>query len=149
MLSIQLSKELDEYLILFRKPQMQTVEWAGKPLAKEATDGTQNLAPRHSFDAWTEVIRDQSIKWDMDEVQFGKELRMQLIHNIITVFQGKERTATSTSHIKLNSRLLERIAELEEKNRLLSDNLKGMRKSEAYERMAKEIAEEKNRIKPV
>ncbi|HCQ14765.1 MAG TPA: hypothetical protein DIU20_00805, partial [Cryomorphaceae bacterium] len=149
MLSIQLSKEMDEYLILFRKPQHQKIEWAGKPIDKASSDGTQSLAPRHSFEAWTEVIRNRAFKWEPDELQFGKELRMQLIQNIITVFQGKERSTTSTSHIQLNSRLLERIAELEEKNRTLSDNLKGLEKSEAEGRIAKDIAEERNRIKPV
>ncbi len=149
VLSIQLSKELNEYLLLFRKSQMQKVNWAGKPVGKDLEDGTQNLAPRHSFDSWTEIIRNQSLRWEVDELQFAKEFRMQLIQNIITVFQGQERSSSSGSHIKLNSRLLERIAELEQKNRELAENLQSMERSNVQDRMAKDIAQEKNRVKPV
>lgn len=137
-LALRLSKELNEYLILLRKEQVQTVDWAGKP----QNPSDKKLSPRNSFEKWTEEVKGQSKIWEEDEVIFAEELRMQLIESIISVSNRN----TKSPQFEFRKRLEERNLELENKNRELMGQLEKLRKLEAEYGITKEVLQAKNNM---
>lgn len=54
----------DDWLLLFRNEQVETVRWAGEPnKALVATDDGLRIAPRRSFAVWRESVRGLSAPW--------------------------------------------------------------------------------------
>ncbi|AXK73044.1 GAF domain-containing protein [Lysobacter sp. TY2-98] len=54
----------DDWLLLFRDEQVQTVNWAGEPAkALVPTDDGLRIAPRRSFAVWRESVRGRSAPW--------------------------------------------------------------------------------------
>ncbi|MBE1296687.1 MAG: histidine kinase, partial [Rhodobacteraceae bacterium] len=59
-------------LIWFRGPVTRTVHWAGEP--KKELDAEGRLTPRKSFESWTQEHNDQSIPWNVAELQSAREI---------------------------------------------------------------------------
>ena len=54
----------DDWLLLFRNEQVETVRWAGEPKkALVPTDDGLRIAPRRSFSVWRESVRGRSAPW--------------------------------------------------------------------------------------
>ena len=83
-LIIPISRAAQEYLVLWRREQVETVTWAGKP-AQESTQpsGTKRSAARTDFTAWTEEIRGMSASWSGPEVNLAMSLRSSLIEVVL------------------------------------------------------------------
>jgi chemotaxis family two-component system sensor kinase Cph1 len=57
-----------------------TVTWAGDPAKPiESSDAGARLHPRHSFEAWTQVVRGNSRPWRTAEVDAAENLRRRAI----------------------------------------------------------------------
>lgn len=68
MLAIPLSQTAGDYLLFFRKEQVQTLNWAGDPnKTYEAGPLGDRLTPRKSFAIWKEQVEGQSIPWNADD----------------------------------------------------------------------------------
>ena len=77
LLAVEISREQRQYLLAFRDEQLQSVDWAGRPDEKHVvTDGAvRRLAPRHSFEAWSQSIHGLSRPWEPHELDAARTLR--------------------------------------------------------------------------
>lgn len=68
------------WLVLLRKEQIETINWGGHPekTYKVGPLGPR-LTPRGSFDVWRETVRDTSVPWDTDDLEFGRRLLDELL----------------------------------------------------------------------
>lgn len=57
-----------DFIVFFRKPQIQTVNWAGNPFEKETRVGTEAyLEPRKSFALWKQTVIGKSEEWSEEQ----------------------------------------------------------------------------------
>ncbi|GAB3779930.1 ATP-binding protein [Spirosoma horti] len=81
LLTIVLSRELNEYLFWFKPERVEQVTWAGNP-DKAVTvneEGLRRLSPRKSFAAWTEIVRNTSEPWSEAELSVVVKLREDIL----------------------------------------------------------------------
>jgi len=72
-----------DFLLLMRPEQIETVKWAGKPQSAAVIgDDVADLTPRASFQAWTEQVKGSSELWSQAEVESAARLRGLLIEYI-------------------------------------------------------------------
>lgn len=81
LLAVPISRMPRDYLIFFRRELARTVTWAGRP-QKPATVEEQ-LTPRRSFEAWTEVVRGRSRPWLRHEIDLAEALRVSLLEIVL------------------------------------------------------------------
>jgi light-regulated signal transduction histidine kinase (bacteriophytochrome) len=75
LLAIRLGRH-DDWLLFFRKEQIQDVRWAGKPVKATASrEGRMVLKPRERFEAWSQTIRGQSLPWSDLDRRMAERLR--------------------------------------------------------------------------
>jgi light-regulated signal transduction histidine kinase (bacteriophytochrome) len=100
LLAVAISRGLGEYILWFRRPTEQTVDWAGDPRkALVAAAGVPpRLSPRGSFALWRETVRGRALPWDAWHVRAASNLRQALLGVV------RMRTAELRA---LNERLLE------------------------------------------
>ena len=86
MLAIPVSRRPRDYLILFRKPIADTVNWAGNP-NKPVSVGPNGmrLTPRKSFEVWRETVEGRSAPWSDAEVHAADILRTTLLEVYLKV----------------------------------------------------------------
>jgi chemotaxis family two-component system sensor kinase Cph1 len=69
VLAVRLSARPGDYLVWLRKEQLHSVTWAGEPHHKTmAGNDPLQLSPRHSFAAWSEIVRGTAVPWTDSEV---------------------------------------------------------------------------------
>jgi light-regulated signal transduction histidine kinase (bacteriophytochrome) len=85
VLSVKLSATRPDYLIWFRKEQLQTVTWAGDPHKPALGDGPLELSPRRSFAAWSEIVRGTALPWTPAEVVLARAIGTALVDIILQV----------------------------------------------------------------
>ena len=70
----------EDWLLFFRKEQLQDVTWAGEPSkAMVPTDDGIRIAPRRSFATWREQVRGRSLPWNDADHRAGERLH-RLLH---------------------------------------------------------------------
>ena len=75
LLAIRLGRH-DDWLLFFRKEQVQDVQWAGEPAKlSQSREGRMVLKPRERFAAWNETIRGQSLAWSDVDRRMAERLR--------------------------------------------------------------------------
>lgn len=79
LLAATLSADEPWVLLWFRVEQAETVNWAGNPHKPGSPDAKEQLTPRHSFDAWQEIVRGRASRWTMPEVDAATRLRVALL----------------------------------------------------------------------
>ena len=85
LLAMTLPHSTPSYVLWFRPEIVHTVKWAGDPAkAVENREGTPSLHPRHSFEAWTEVVRGNSLPWRPAEIDAAEDLRRRAIEADLT-----------------------------------------------------------------
>ena len=72
--------------MFFRRELARTVTWAGEP-AKTEMHGPNGvrLTPRKSFEAWREIVRNQSERWSDRDIRAAEALRVTLIELVLRV----------------------------------------------------------------
>jgi light-regulated signal transduction histidine kinase (bacteriophytochrome) len=83
VLAAPVSRTHPSFVFWFRPEVVLTVRWGGDPhkpaeLA-EAGPEPRRLSPRHSFEAWKEMVRGTSTPWSAAEVEAARELRQRII----------------------------------------------------------------------
>ncbi len=84
MLLVVLSRELEEYAIWFKPEVFQSISWAGNP-DKPATidaDGSMDLSPRMSFQAWSQSVLSTSNNWSMEELDAVNALQQEVLRAV-------------------------------------------------------------------
>ena len=94
LLAIPLSLSDRSLVLWFRPETLQTVNWGGNPNDKPLVPGLNGLrlSPRHSFELFSESVRQRSLPWLPVEIEAASSLRMavldllagQVEHNIDT-----------------------------------------------------------------
>ena len=80
LLAMTLPRAIPSYVLWFRPEVVRTVTWAGDPTkAVESRETSARLHPRHSFEAWTQVVRGTSRPWRNAEVDAVEDLRRRAI----------------------------------------------------------------------
>ncbi|SCV69208.1 BQ2448_2228 [Microbotryum intermedium] len=104
LLVVPLSSEGRDFIVFFRRGQLQEVKWAGNPYANKTEDGDsgQRLEPRKSFKTWSEVVMGKCRAWTDEQMETAGVLCL-VYGKFITVWREKE-SALKTS--QLNSLLL-------------------------------------------
>ncbi len=85
VLAISLSDSRPDYLLWFRKEQLQSVTWAGDPSKPVVRDDPLELSPRRSFAAWSEIVRATAAPWTKKELLFARAIGSALIDIIAQV----------------------------------------------------------------
>ncbi len=90
LLAIPFTRAPQDFLLLFRREVVQTVNWGGNPNKSVEVNGTiaingvgHRLSPRASFAAWKETVRDRSLPWRDSELTIGETLRISLLDVIL------------------------------------------------------------------
>lgn len=85
VLAIRLSTGRPDYLLWFRKEQLQTVTWAGDPNKPMIGNDPSQLSPRRSFAAWSEIVRGTALPWSRAELALARAVGAALVDIIVQV----------------------------------------------------------------
>jgi two-component system, chemotaxis family, sensor kinase Cph1 len=78
LLAITLSTKVPTVLMWFRAEERQVLEWAGNPHKAVTLRPGEQLSPRASFEAWTEIVRGRARPWSQAEIDAAKRLMARL-----------------------------------------------------------------------
>ena len=85
VLAVKISQSRPEYLMWFRKEQLQSVTWAGDPSKPTVGDDPLELSPRRSFAAWSEIVRGTALPWTTGEVALARAFGAALVDIIVQI----------------------------------------------------------------
>jgi light-regulated signal transduction histidine kinase (bacteriophytochrome) len=85
VLAVKLSAARPDYLVWFRREQLQSVTWAGDPHKPFAGETAMDLSPRRSFAAWSEIVRGTALPWTAVETALARAVGVALVDIIIQV----------------------------------------------------------------
>ncbi|WP_060511645.1 HWE histidine kinase domain-containing protein [Pseudomonas sp. NBRC 111124] len=104
VLIIPMSQQPRDYLMLFRKEVVETLDWAGDP-NKTYDSGAlgDRLTPRKSFAIWKETVRQQSLPWNEQDRQFGEAIRTAIVE---VALHNSELLANERSKAEVRQRIL-------------------------------------------
>ena len=118
LLAIPFTRAPQDFLLLFRREVIQTVNWGGNPNKAVEINGTievegvgQRLSPRASFAAWKETVRDRSSPWRGSELIIAETLRVSLLDVILRRANiiDRERRAAQEGQLLLVAELNHRV----------------------------------------
>ena len=88
-LAIPISRRPRDYMVLFRKEQIETVRWAGQQAKHvEQTPDGPKLSPRNSFDEWREIVSGRSEPFTRAEVRVAERLRTTLLEVVLRLTEA-------------------------------------------------------------
>jgi light-regulated signal transduction histidine kinase (bacteriophytochrome) len=79
VLAVRLSALRPDYLMWFRKEQLQSVTWAGDPTKPMVGNDPLQLSPRRSFVAWSEIVRGSARPWSTTEIALARAIGHALV----------------------------------------------------------------------
>ena len=82
VLALRLTPSRLDYLMWFRREQVQTVRWAGNPNKAVEGDDPTHLSPRRSFAVWTEQVRHTARPWSEQELAIAQLLQTSVFDTI-------------------------------------------------------------------
>ena len=85
VLAVRLSTNSPDWLIWFRKEQLQSVTWAGDPSKPMVANNPLELSPRRSFAAWSEIVRGTAVPWSSTELALARGIGVALVDIIVQV----------------------------------------------------------------
>ncbi|MDC8445389.1 MAG: diguanylate cyclase [Nitrosomonas sp.] len=72
----------NDFILLMRSEQIETVNWAGNPQALSEESDVLDLTPRSSFQKWSQLVRGVSEPWRDIDIEAAIKLRELLIDHI-------------------------------------------------------------------
>jgi two-component system, chemotaxis family, sensor kinase Cph1 len=85
VLALRVGTASGEYLVWFRKEQIQSITWGGDPRKAVSLDGAMQLTPRASFAAWHDQVRNTSIPWTPRESAIARAIGHSLADIILQI----------------------------------------------------------------
>ena len=85
VLAVRLSSVRPDYLVWFRKEQLQNVTWAGDPTKPMIDNDPLKLSPRRSFAAWSEIVRGTAAPWTAADLALASAFGDALVDIIVQV----------------------------------------------------------------
>ncbi|UYQ94594.1 GAF domain-containing protein [Chitinophaga horti] len=87
LLVIPINAARDEYVLLFRKEYVQTINWGGNPEERiRFEENKQIYHPRHSFKLWQENVEGYSRPWLKEEVLTAENMRSFIFEHIASTY---------------------------------------------------------------
>ncbi len=84
VLCVPISQVSRDYLLFFRKEQVQTVEWAGNPeKVYETGPHGDRLTPRRSFAIWKQTVAERCLPWSDADRDIAQAMRSALAEIIL------------------------------------------------------------------
>jgi light-regulated signal transduction histidine kinase (bacteriophytochrome) len=112
LLAVPLSQLPRDYLVFFRREQVETLNWAGDPHKLYASGANgDRLSPRKSFEIWKETARCRSALWTANDRQTGEAARVQLLEIMMRHSEvlARERREAEIRQKTLNEELNHRV----------------------------------------
>ncbi|WP_430912283.1 HWE histidine kinase domain-containing protein [Methylobacterium sp. sgz302541] len=112
VLIVPMSQRPRDYLLLFRKEVVETLEWAGDPnKSYESGPLGDRLTPRKSFAVWKETVHRQSQPWTEQDRQFGEAVRAAVVEVALhsSELLADERAKADVRQRMLNEELNHRV----------------------------------------
>ena len=79
VLAIEIFPGSGEWVLFFRREQVEQVRWAGRPDRPfQVSEDGQRIGPRPSFEAWVQTVRDSSVPWTDGDRRLAERLRRVL-----------------------------------------------------------------------
>ena len=79
VLAIEIFPGSGEWVLFFRREQVEQVRWAGRPDRPfQVSEDGQRIGPRSSFEAWVQTVRDSSVPWTDGDRRLAERLRRVL-----------------------------------------------------------------------
>ena len=94
VLCIPISLAAGDYIMLFRREQLQDIRWAGAPGKAAAIGDDQRISPRKSFAAFCESVRGHSRAFTESEQKVAGEIRAGLMEILL---RGSHQNAVEQS----------------------------------------------------
>lgn len=85
VLAVRLAPGRSDYLMWFRKEQLQSVTWAGDPTKPMLGNDPRELSPRRSFAAWSEIVRGTALPWSGAELALARAIGAALADIVVQV----------------------------------------------------------------
>lgn len=82
--AIRLNDPDRSIIILYREEKNRVYTWAGKPFQENKEGSRKSLMPRQNFEAWQELIKNQSLPWRKSDRKMIQELFNALQANILS-----------------------------------------------------------------
>ena len=85
VLAVPLSRGRHDFLMFFRKEEIQTLTWGGdpnKPVTRPLNGG--RIGPRQSFSAWKEIVRGASLPWRDVELHVAEALQVRVLEFMLS-----------------------------------------------------------------
>jgi len=121
VLCIPISLAAGDYIMLFRREQLQDIKWAGAPGKAMAIGDDQRISPRKSFAAFRESVRGRSRAFTEAEQKLAGEIRAGLME---ILFRGSHENALEQSLVGGRQEVL--IAELNHRVRNVLALIRGL-----------------------
>lgn len=99
LLIVPLSATGNDFLVFFRRGELEEVRWAGNPYEK-IDRGGEYLEPRTSFKRWTEMVVGTSKDWTEDQLETASILSL-LYGRFIEIWRQKEASGQSNKMTRL------------------------------------------------
>jgi light-regulated signal transduction histidine kinase (bacteriophytochrome) len=79
VLAFELAPDSNEWVVFFRREEVQEVRWAGSPDEPFTIGGDgRKIGPRKSFASWRETVRGRGAPWQDYDLRQGDRLRLML-----------------------------------------------------------------------
>lgn len=102
LLACRVSEFHNSWLLWFRPEVVETVTWGGNP--HKMVQETGRIHPRKSFEAWKELVHNQSLPWHPAEIAAARDLRASIID---IVLKKAEEVAELAEELKRSNKELE------------------------------------------
>lgn len=81
ILSLEISRHSQEYIVWFKPEVVETVTWGGNPHKEieKIVDGQIKISPRTTFDSWIEKSHAKSPAWENYEIKVAEHFRNDLL----------------------------------------------------------------------
>ncbi len=81
VLALPIRAQRDEWVVFFRREQIEDVRWAGRPDAPFQIEASGlHIGPRTSFAAWRETYTGHSRPWTRVDAGLAERLQLMLLH---------------------------------------------------------------------
>lgn len=85
LLAVMVSTEIPTLMMWFRVEVLQVVNWAGNPHKDISADPAAMLSPRHSFEAWSELVRGHAKPWSFTDMEAAGRMAGRMLEEMQSV----------------------------------------------------------------
>lgn len=88
VVALPISIQKNTYVMLFKQPMVQTVDWGGNPEKavggqRDPRNGLLKLSPRISFERWKQETSHKSAPWEESDLQIAELIQDKIVHVIL------------------------------------------------------------------